>query len=56
MAHKVMIFAWVQGDKIFTESKFSGGKLVKGGDVIVYDLEGNQLLEGQTDDKGEFSF
>ena len=56
MAHRVTIFAWVEGDKIFTESKFSGGKLVKGGEVIVYDLEGTQLLKGKTDDKGEFSF
>ena len=56
MAHRVTIFAWVEGDNIFTESKFSGGKLVKGGEVIVYDLEGNQLLKGKTDDKGEFSF
>ncbi|MCD6304911.1 MAG: hypothetical protein J7M32_01330 [Deltaproteobacteria bacterium] len=56
MAHRVTIFAWVQGDKIFTESKFSGGKRVKGGKVIVYDLAGKQLLEGKTDDRGEFSF
>ena len=56
MAHRVTIFAWVEGDKIFTESKFSRGKLVKGGEVIVYDLAGKQLLEGKTDDRGEFSF
>jgi len=56
MAHRVTIFAWVEGDKIFTESKFGGGKLVKGGEVIVYDLTGKQLLEGKTDERGEFSF
>jgi len=56
MAHRVTIFAWVEGDKIFTESKFSGGKLVKGGEVIVYDPEGTQLLKGKTDNRGEFSF
>ncbi len=55
-AHKVMIFAWVDGDTVHTESKFSGGKRVKGGDVIVYDLEGSQLLKGKTNTKGEFSF
>lgn len=55
-AHKVMIFAWVEGDKVFTESKFSGGKKVKGGKILVYDLKGKNLLEGKTDDKGEFSF
>ena len=55
-AHKVMIFAWVEGDKVFTESKFSGGKKVKGGKILVYDTKGKKFLEGKTDDKGEFSF
>ena len=55
-AHRVMIFAWVEGDKVFTESKFSGGKKVKGGKILVSDLRGKNILEGKTDDKGEFSF
>ncbi|MGD8758301.1 MAG: hypothetical protein PVH78_05460 [Deltaproteobacteria bacterium] len=55
-AHKVMIFAWVEGDTIYTQSKFSGGKRAKNATVVVYDKEGNQLLAGETDEKGEFSF
>jgi len=55
-AHKAMIFAWLDGDTVYTESKFSGGRRVKGGEVIVYDLDGNQLLKGKTNEKGEFSF
>ncbi len=55
-AHKVMIFAWVEGDTIHTESKFSGGKKVKGGRITVSDKQGNLLLEGKTNDRGEFSF
>ena len=55
-AHKVMIFAWVEGDTVYTESKFSGGKRVKKGDVMVYDLKGNRLLKGKTSEQGEFSF
>jgi len=55
-AHKVMIFAWTDGDTVFTESKFSGGKKVKGGKILVYDTKGKKFLEGKTDDKGEFSF
>ena len=54
--HKVMIFAWVEGDTVYTQSKFSGGKRAKNSTVVVYDNEGNQLLEGKTDEKGEFSF
>ena len=55
-AHKVMIFAWVDGDTVFTQSKFSGGKKVKGGKIAVYNTHKKILLEGKTDEKGEFSF
>ncbi|MBW2012159.1 MAG: hypothetical protein JRI32_11230 [Deltaproteobacteria bacterium] len=56
MAHKVMVFAWVEGDTVYTESKFSGGKKVNKGRIIVYDQQENRLLEGETNEKGEFSF
>ncbi|MBN2333022.1 MAG: hypothetical protein JXO49_02815 [Deltaproteobacteria bacterium] len=55
-AHKVMVFAWIEGNTIHTESKFSGGKLVKEGKVEVFDAVGSLLLTGTTDDQGEFSF
>jgi nickel transport protein len=55
-AHKVTIFAWVEGDTVYTQSKFSGGKRAKNAPVVVYDGEGNRLLEGETDEGGEFSF
>ncbi|MCK4824296.1 hypothetical protein KA005_51565 [bacterium] len=56
LAHKVMIFAWVEGDTVFTESKFSGGKKAINAQVEVFDKDGKKLLEGKTDNKGEFSF
>lgn len=55
-AHKVVVFAWVEGGTVFMESKFAGGKKVKQGQVIVSDKQGNQLLSGKTSDQGEFSF
>jgi nickel transport protein len=55
-AHRVSIFAWVEGDTVHTESKFFGGKEVKHGHVKVTDTSGALLLEGQTDENGEFSF
>ncbi len=55
-AHKVNLFAWVDGERIYTQSKFSGGRKAKKAAIEVYDPRGNKLLEGQTDDKGEFSF
>ena len=56
LAHKVTIFAWVEGDTVHTQSKFSGGRRAQNSTVVVYDMDGNQLLEGKTDENGEFSF
>ncbi len=55
-AHKVNIFAYAEGDAVYTESYFSDGTKVKDGIVEVYDSQGNKLLEGKTDEKGEFNF
>ena len=55
-AHGVYVFAWVVGDTVFVESKFSGGKKVKAGKIIVTDSRGTELLSGTTNDQGEFSF
>jgi nickel transport protein len=55
-AHGVNLFAWVKGDTIFVESKFSGGKKVNAGKIIVTDPQGNELVKGTTNGQGEFSF
>jgi nickel transport protein len=55
-AHRVNIFAWVDGDTVHTQSKFGGGKMVNNGEISVFDPEGNLLLKGSTDENGEFSF
>jgi nickel transport protein len=55
LAHKVYIYAWFDGDTIHTESYF-GSKKVKEGLVQVFDLSGKKLLEGRTNEKGEFAF
>lgn len=55
-AHKVTIFAWVEGDMVHTQSKFSGGRKVKNAPVEVYDVLEKKLLEGRTDERGEFKF
>ncbi|MEA2108317.1 MAG: hypothetical protein U9P07_02695 [Pseudomonadota bacterium] len=55
-AHKVMIFAWVNGNTVQTESKFSGGRKVSAGKIEVFDPQGQLILSGKTNDQGEFSF
>jgi nickel transport protein len=56
MAHKVSLFAYVEGGKVFTESYFPDGRPVEGGKVMVYDSQNKLLLEGVTDKAGLFSF
>ena len=56
LAHKVNIFAYVEGDTIYTESYFPDGRKVEGGAIEVYDSQGKRLLEGKTDKQGLFSF
>lgn len=55
-AHKVNIFAYVEGEKIYTESYFNDGKKCIDSKIKVFDNQGNKLLEGLTDKEGEFSF
>ena len=56
LAHNVTIFAWVEGDTVYTESKFSGGRKAQNAPIEVYDAQGDKQLEGKTDENGEFSF
>jgi nickel transport protein len=55
-AHRVTVFAWVEGDTVHVEGKFARGKKVKQGKVTVFDAQGKGLLEGRTDAQGKFSF
>lgn len=55
-AHKVNLFAYAEGDKVYTESYFADGQKVQGGEIEVADDRGTTLLTGKTDDKGLFVF
>jgi nickel transport protein len=55
-AHRVNIFAWVEGDTVLVECKYPDGREVYEGVVRVLDSAGKELLNGKTNTKGEFSF
>ncbi len=56
-AHRVNVFAFVEGDHIRVECAFSKSRKVKSGRIIVRDAAtGIQILEGATDTDGNFSF
>lgn len=56
LAHRVNVFAWVDGDMIMVEAKFAGGKRVMGSAVKVMDETGKLVHEGKTDEKGTYAF
>lgn len=56
-AHRVNIFAYVDGDTVVTDSGYSRTSRVMGGTVEVFDAAtGQRLLSGTTDDTGHFTF
>ena len=56
LAHKVNVFAWVEGDTVHVEGYFAGNKKAQDSLVEVFDSTGAKLLDGRTDQQGEFSF
>jgi len=56
IAHKVNIFAFKEGDIIYTKSYFNDGRAAVNSVVEVFDAKGEKLLEGMTDKDGKFSF
>lgn len=52
-AHKVILYAYVEGQKIIVEGGFGDGSIAKNAEVKVYDLiNGNLLTEGVTNNEG----
>jgi hypothetical protein len=57
LAHRVNVFAYVDGDAIQVECAFSRSQKVRHGKLAISDLETGQIiLEGSTNETGEFRF
>lgn len=55
-AHKVNMFAYVDGNDIYLEGYFSDGHRARNSTVTVYDANEKELLKGTTNEDGQFSF
>lgn len=56
-AHRVNIFAWLEGGTVRVECSFRRDSPVQQGTVIVFDAQtGAELLQGRTDKQGAFAF
>ena len=56
LAHKVYLFAWVEGDTVYCDAYFSKSRKVQGGTITVKDEKGTVLAQGETDDQGAWQF
>jgi len=55
-AHKISIFAWVEGNMVHTQSRFMGNRIPETARIEVLDADGKLLLKGSLDAEGRFSF
>lgn len=51
-AHKVILYAYVEGDKIIAEGGFGDGSPAKNAEITVHNKAGELLAEGTTDENG----
>lgn len=55
-AHKVNLFAYTEGDQVYVQGYFSDGKTAKNSEVTVFGGDGRELMKGQTNEEGIYTF
>ncbi len=55
-AHRINVFAWVEGNTVHTESFFSDGTKAANARIEVFSPDDALLLEGPTDQEGIYVF
>lgn len=55
-SHKINIFTYKEGRKIFVEGYFTDGTPAKNSLIQVYNEKGEKIIEGKTNAEGIFSF
>ncbi len=55
-SHKINVFAWVEGDQVHVDAYFTKSAKVMNTQVKVLDLRGNPLLDGKTNEFGQYNF
>ncbi len=54
-AHRLLLFAWVEGSTVYAESKFYGGKALQSGSFSVYNGNDDLVLQGKLS-QGQLAF
>jgi nickel transport protein len=56
VAHKINVFAWLEGDQVHVDAYFTKSSKVLNAPVKVLDVRGNLLLSGSTNEQGQWEF
>ena len=56
LAHRLSVFAWIEGDTVFVEGRLSSGKHLRKGNIYVYDGNEKLLFKTEVDDEGTARF
>jgi nickel transport protein len=56
LAHKLSVFAYAEGNKVFVEGYFADGKKAQNSKVQAFNSAGKVVAEGTTNDKGQYFF
>ena len=56
LAHKVILFAWVEDGQIHAQASFGSKRPAMNCTIQAFDQDHTRLFEGKTDDRGELSF
>jgi nickel transport protein len=55
-AHKILVFGYLEGDRVHLEGYFADGKKAGNSQVEVFSTDGRKIFEGKTDEQGAFTF
>lgn len=56
LAHRVILFAWVEEGMVHVEGGFGGKKPAINCDIKAFDKENSLIFQGKTDEKGNCTF
>ena len=56
LAHRINVYGWIEGGMVFVEAHFGHGRKARNARVEVFNSAGINLLKGNTNENGQFSF
>ena len=56
LAHKVVVFGWVESDRVHVEAGFGSKRPAKHAEILAYDSDHALVHQGRTDDQGRHVF